>query len=431
MPSHKWLCFQLGAREHYALPRALHECGSLTALFTDAWADPRSPLGSAFKRLSSRLFTRFEPRLKDARVEHFTNSLLWFEARRTIIRSRRTNNWEHIIARNRWFQQRAVQRLKACGLAGNGERTVFHAFSYAAREIFAAAKRAGHFTVLQQIDPGLAEEELVAKTCMRHRELILDWTPAPGEYWLEWLEECRLADAIVVNSEWSRRGLVAKNIPSEKIVTVPLMYDVGTHAALCHRSFPSRFEESSPLKVIFLGNLCVRKGIAEMLEAVDLLRGAPVSFCFVGQSEVRLPERVRANPRVDWCNAVPRAEVHGFYRQSHIFILPTHSDGFGLTQLEAQSWGLPVIASTNCGEVVRHGENGLLLPAVSGAAIAEAIEAILKDPAQLSLMSMRSKKVAAEHSIERIAPKFISGVTQVLGKISTRGSKNSYGPLNE
>jgi len=414
VPSHKWLCFQLGAREHYALPRALHECGSLTALFTDAWADPRSPLGPAFKRLSSRLFTRFEPRLKDARVEHFTNSLLWFEARRNLIRSWGSNDWEHIIARNRWFQQRAVQRLKACGLAGNVERTVFHAFSYAAREIFAAAKRAGHFTVLQQIDPGLAEEELVAKTCMRHRELILDWTPAPGEYWLEWLEECRLADAIVVNSEWSRRGLVAKNIPSEKIVTVPLMYDVGTHAALCHRSFPSRFEESSPLKVIFLGNLCVRKGIAEMLEAVDLLRGAPVSFCFVGPSEVRLPEHIRANSRVDWRHAVPRVEVHGFYQQSHIFILPTHSDGFGLTQLEAQSWGLPVIASLNCGEVVRHGENGLLLPEVSGPVIADTIEAVLKDPSRLPTMSIRSKEIAAEYSVERIIPKFLSSVGQIL-----------------
>jgi glycosyltransferase involved in cell wall biosynthesis len=371
-------------------------------------------LGPAFKRLSSRLFTRFEPRLKDARVEHFTNSLLWFEARRTVLRGLRTNNWEHIIARNRWFQQRAVRRLKACGLAANSERTVFHAFSYAAREIFAAAKGARHFTVLQQIDPGLAEEELVAKTRMRHRELILDWAPAPGEYWQQWLEECRLADAIVVNSEWSRRGLVAKNVPSEKIVIVPLIYDAGNHAAPCHKSFPSRFEESSPLKVLFLGNLCVRKGIAEMLEAVDLLRDAPVSFCFVGPSEVRLPEHIRDNPRVDWCTAVPRGEVHGFYRHSHIFILPTHSDGFGLTQLEAQSWGLPVIASLNCGEVVRHGENGLLLPEVSGPVIAETIEAILKAPAQMPSMSIRSKEIAAEYSAERIIPKLLSSVDQIL-----------------
>jgi glycosyltransferase involved in cell wall biosynthesis len=410
----RWVFFQLGAREHYAVPRALQERGTLAALFTDAWADPQSCLGSALKRLSSRLATRFDPGLKDARVEHFTSSLLWFEARHAFLRSLGTDSWESMIARNRWFQQRAVRRLAASGLVAASHRAVFHAFSYAAREIFAIAKRAGHFTVLQQIDPGLAEEEIVAETCLKHPYLTSKWAHAPFEYWQEWLEECRLADVIVVNSEWSRRGLVVKNIPSEKIVTVPLMYDAGNHVAPCHKNFPRRFEKSSPLKVLFLGNLCLRKGIAEMLEAVDLLSDAPVSFCFVGPSEVRLPEHIRANSRVEWRDAVPRVDVHAFYRRSHIFILPTHSDGFGLTQLEAQSWGLPVIASSNCGQVVRHGENGLLLPKVSGPVIAEMIEAILKNPAQLPAMSIKSKEISAEYSAERIIPKFLSSVGQIL-----------------
>jgi glycosyltransferase involved in cell wall biosynthesis len=353
-------------------------------------------------------------------VEHFTNSLIWFEVCRALSGKRNLNPWGHVIARNRWFQQCAVQRLTASGLLTGSQDVICHAFSYAAREIFAAAKRAGHFTVLQQIDPGLAEEELIAETCLSHPELHSDWTRPPVEYWQEWLDECRLADAIVVNSEWSKRGLVAKNIPSEKIVTIPLTYDAGNHAASCHRSFPSRFEKSSPLKVLFLGNLCVRKGIAEMLEAVDLLRDAPVSFCFVGQSEVRLPEHIRANSRVEWRDAVPRVDVHGFYRRSHVFILPTHSDGFGLTQLEAQSWGLPVIASLNCGEVVRHGENGLLLPKVSGTVIAEAIEAILKDPSRMPAMSVKSKEIAAEYSAERVMPTFLSSVGQVLEQRSEK-----------
>ena len=413
----EWLVFQLGAREYYALPRALHERGRLAALFTDAWVDPRSSLHSALKPLSSRLVTRYEPRLKNSHVEHFTNSLIWFEARRALSGKRNPNAWEHIIARNRWFQQCVVRRLTASGLVETRRRAVFHAFSYAARDIFAAAKRAGQFTVLQQIDPGLREEELVAETCFRHSGLTLDWKPAPREYWQDWLEECSLADAIVVNSEWSRRGLVAKNIPSEKIVTVPLIYEADNHSPSCHRKFPSRFDQSRPLQVLFLGNLCIRKGIVEMLEAVELLRGAPVSFSFVGPSEIQLPQRIRANSRVNWCGAVPRTEVHGFYSQSDVFILPTHSDGFGLTQLEAQSWGLPVIASVNCGAVVKHGENGLLLPAVSGLAIAEAIEVILKDPAQLSKMSMRSKRSIMDYSVDRIFPKFISGITQILGKI--------------
>ena len=38
----KWLCCQLGAREHYAIPRALFRIGMLGCLVTDAWVPPSS-----------------------------------------------------------------------------------------------------------------------------------------------------------------------------------------------------------------------------------------------------------------------------------------------------------------------------------------------------------------------------------------------------
>ncbi|HEV8168055.1 MAG TPA: glycosyltransferase, partial [Pyrinomonadaceae bacterium] len=66
------------------------------------------------------------------------------------------------------------------------------------------------------------------------------------------------------------------------------------------------------------------------------------------------------------------------------------SDGFGLTQLEAQSWKLPVVASRYCGEVVRDGFNGALLEEVSGEAIANVVRQFLETPASLSAMSIRS-----------------------------------------
>jgi hypothetical protein len=46
--------------------------------------------------------------------------------------------------------------------------------------------------------------------------------------------------------------------------------------------------------------------------------------------------------------------------------------------------------------------------------IAETIEAILKNPAQMPTMSIRSKEIAAEYSAERIIPKFLSSVGEVI-----------------
>ena len=49
-----WICCQLGAREHYSIPRALHQRGSLARLITDAWVFPRNPLGLAKRTLRER-----------------------------------------------------------------------------------------------------------------------------------------------------------------------------------------------------------------------------------------------------------------------------------------------------------------------------------------------------------------------------------------
>jgi glycosyltransferase involved in cell wall biosynthesis len=54
-------------------------------------------------------------------------------------------------------------------------------------------------------------------------------------------------------------------------------------------------------------------------------------------------------------------------------ILPTLSDGFALTQLEALSYGCPVIASERCGDVVQPGMNGWLLPDLEPETIAATI----------------------------------------------------------
>ena len=76
----------------------------------------------------------------------------------------------------------------------------------------------------------------------------------------------------------------------------------------------------------------------------------------------------------------------GLYRGSDVFLFPTLSDGFGLTQLEALGHGLPVIASRHCGQVVEDRVSGLVLPEVSPEAIADAIMQLVRDPDVLDLL---------------------------------------------
>ena len=120
------------------------------------------------------------------------------------------------------------------------------------------------------------------------------------------------------------------------------------------------------------------------------MTGENIEFWFVGPVQVSIPSWLKDHTQVKWFGAAPRAKVETYYKQADVFILPTLSDGFGLTQLEAQAWKLPVVASRFCGEVVRDGVNGVILEEVSGHAIADVLRDFLRSPDTLSAMSLNS-----------------------------------------
>lgn len=373
----KWICCQLGAREHYAVPRALQLGGLLDEFITDLWIRPGTLLHTWQKPLTGR----FHPSLADARVVAPNLPALTFELKASLARK---NGWTLINRRNQWFQKQAVGQL-----AHNhtGHRTVF-AYSYAAKEIFAFARARGWRTVLGQIDPGPAEERIVAglQSSIPHTH----WEPAPKAYWDNWRDECSLADQIVVNSNWSRDALMAEGVAAEKIRVIPLAYEPANDTSSFQRRYPRAFSAERPLRVLFLGQVNLRKGVAQLLEALKILSREHVEFWFVGPMQIRVPQEMRLHPQVRWFGVAPRVSVESYYRDADVFILPTLSDGFGLTQLEAQAWKLPVIASRYCGEVVCNQVNGVVLEEVSGEVIAEVIRGFLRSPERLSAMSVRS-----------------------------------------
>src|SRR5438876_11140653 len=217
-----WICCQIGAREHYSIPRALFRKEALRLLITDAWAKPSSLLRIGGDR-SSEIGGRWHQELRDAPVISFNWSLIGFEL---LARARGLTGWHKVMARNEWFQRKALRRLASYRLSAVGSQVIVFAYSYAARYIFRFAKQRGWKTVLGQIDPGPFEEEIVAKEVARVPELAPNWRRAPRQYWDNWREECELADRIVVNSEWARTGLLEAGVNGEKLCVIPLAYQV-------------------------------------------------------------------------------------------------------------------------------------------------------------------------------------------------------------
>ena len=110
-----------------------------------------------------------------------------------------------------------------------------------------------------------------------------------------------------------------------------------------------------------------------MMDAMRLLKADDIELTLAGPSEID-PAAWADLPKVRWVGPVPRSEVARYYRAAGLFILPTLSDGYALTQLEALAHGLPVLASKSCGAAVAHGKNGWLLEDLEPATIAEGLQ---------------------------------------------------------
>jgi len=154
--------------------------------------------------------------------------------------------------------------------------------------------------------------------------------------------------------------------------------------------------------VLFLGLINLRKGVARLLETARALRDEPVEFWLVGPVEIANSRATADATRVKWFGPVTRKQAAHFYRDADVFILPTLSDGFAITQLEAQAHGLPVISSEFCGGVVESGRNGIILGEPSVACIVAALRGCIANPARLQQLAAASG-VADEFSIDALA----------------------------
>jgi glycosyltransferase involved in cell wall biosynthesis len=364
------LMTQIGARQHYEPARMAEKDHFLARLVTDIYC----PFPSTVKRLArwtgSRILMNLSGRhpvgIPRRRVVGL-NRIALISAIRNIQRRSRTELYRSFIAEGRMF-------ASACITYADVEHDCTFGFSSASLELLKHEKLNGVRTVLDQIDGARVEEKIIEEEEKRHRRLSLGYSPIPEEYFARLEEEWSVADCVLVNSQWSYDALSTQGVPRHKLRIVPLAYESPNESM---GAGAERVERRSELRVLWLGSLCLRKGLYYALEAATQLEKCPVSFTFAGPllvdlSEVALPANVK------YVGRIPRSQAADLYRAHDVFILPTLSDGFAITQIEAMSYGLPVIATARCGKVVEDGISGLIVEPYSGNAIARALLHLLE-----------------------------------------------------
>jgi glycosyltransferase involved in cell wall biosynthesis len=160
--------------------------------------------------------------------------------------------------------------------------------------------------------------------------------------------------------------------------------------------FAQRLDEPSgdvPV-ILSVGRLVQKKGFADLIDALAILkdRGTPFRTLIVGGGPERANlkaqiERLGLDAHVSLLGTVSQETLVGIYKEATLFTLACRilddgdRDGIPNVLMESMSTGLPVVTTPISGipEVIRSGENGLLVPERDVSALASALDLLLHD----------------------------------------------------
>jgi glycosyltransferase family 4 len=167
---------------------------------------------------------------------------------------------------------------------------------------------------------------------------------------------------------------------------------------ICPNGIPSSCKEEMEARrnnviphLLFLSNLLISKGVIVLLDALKILKEKEYTFVcqFIGGetaeiNAVQFFEEVNKRELSDLVTYVGRKvreEKEAFFRQADIFVFPTYYETFGLVNLEAMEYKLPVISTNEGGipDIVKDGENGLICEKQNPVSLADCIAKLLDD----------------------------------------------------
>jgi glycosyltransferase involved in cell wall biosynthesis len=204
-------------------------------------------------------------------------------------------------------------------------------------------------------------------------------------------------------SESTGDDLVARGIPREHVVVIPpgVSFDHYTPDPSVRASRPT---------FSYLGRLKKYKGVDIVIRAFAAM-GRPdavLEIAGAGDHRPSLESLVRSLDligRVRFLGFVSETEKLALLRRSWAVALASPKEGWGLTNVEAEACGTPVVASDSPGirESVRDGETGFLTPHGDVAAMAAAFRRIADAPGLVAEMGVRARAFAETFTWDRCA----------------------------
>jgi glycosyltransferase involved in cell wall biosynthesis len=196
-------------------------------------------------------------------------------------------------------------------------------------------------------------------------------------------------DRITVPSTFAYRSFIEQGIPAEKLRLLPYGVDVSRFQPVAEPA-AGRFD------VLFVGGMSLQKGIQYLVQAYLRISHPAKSLTFVGAPSQELIAMLKgrglwpSDARV--LGHMPQTGLKNVMSRSHVLMLPSIQDGFGMVMAQAMACGCPVIASRNTGgaDLFSDGREGYSVPIRDVDALVRRLQQLADYPEARAAMGRRA-----------------------------------------
>ena len=177
------------------------------------------------------------------------------------------------------------------------------------------------------------------------------------------------------------------------------------------------YADPSVKRVLAVGRLDYQKGFDKLIQAWKLVKEdselSDWKLDIFGQGEWKdkLLNEIKEYELEDSLEIhAPTTDIGQEYVSSSILVMSSNYEGFPMVMIEAMACGVPVVSfAFKCGpkDIIRHQENGLIVPEGDIVALAKALSFMMKDNALRAYCSQNAREIIAEYSEEVIMKKWM------------------------
>ena len=213
--------------------------------------------------------------------------------------------------------------------------------------------------------------------------------------------------------------LTQERVAEKKFMVIKNCLDFDSFAILESKGAIRKTHSLNPAETIIgvVGVLREEKGHLYLVEAVNILskKHKNIRLLVIGDGLLcdtlkKLVNRLGIDKRVSFLGW--RLDIPRLLKAMDIFVLPSTSEGLGISLLEAMYSEVPVVATNVEGipEIIQDGVNGLLVPPRNSALLAEAIERLILDREYATKLATKGREIVVK---DFSAPKYTAAIENI------------------